>query len=513
MKIALTEAQMQAIERAAIDTGSVSGLELMARAGKAAAVQILGHFTEDECRSAHVLCGPGNNGGDGFAIARNLASDGWDVRVWSLLSPEQLRGNARKMFLDWSQLGPVGQIEDFDNHEQPDSTVVVDAMFGVGLSRPIEYNSRNALAHAMRYKFLVAVDILSGVSSDTGKFMSSEPITLRPSNMTITFQCPKLGHFLGDGGWLSGKVCIVSIGLEEQVGEVLREQRCVRIVDADDIQTNLLIRKFPTQHKYDHGHVLVLSGGKGRGGAGRLAARSALRIGAGLVTLGVTTEAILENAAQLNAVMISEISNPNDLDFVLEDQRINAICAGPGLGVGEGTRELVRRLLSSRRYAVLDADALTAFEECPNELFGILHENAVLTPHLGEFRRLFPELGERLFSDSGFSSVDAVQHAATQASALVLLKGATTVIASPGLDGERWCVAAGQSAPWLATAGSGDVLSGLIAGLMARGFPPLLAARYAAWIHAEAARRFGPGLISEDISEQVPSVLGSLISN
>ena len=513
MKTALTEAQMRLIEHAAIESGSVSGLNLIARAGKAVAVEIHRRCLHNECRSVHVLCGPGNNGGDGFAVASHLVSLGWNVRVWSLAGPERLRGDARKMFLDWSSVGSVGRIEEFTDQEPSDGAIVVDALFGMGLSRPLDQSSCRALERALHYPFLVAVDILSGVSPDTGKFISVVPVPLRSANLTVTFQCPKLGHYLGEGGWLSGDISVVSIGLEEQIDNLMKLQSVARVVYGETIGADRFLRKLPTQHKYDHGHVLVLAGGRGRGGAARLAARSALRIGAGLVTVGVHSDAIVENAAQLNAVMLVEISNPDDLARVLTDQRINSICIGPGLGVNASTRALVRAVLSCLRNTVLDADAITSFEKNPDELFRMLHGHAVLTPHLGEFRRLFPELSKQLTQDMGFSMVDAVRQAAKMASATILLKGATTIIASPGSAPELLPATGTKSAPWLATAGSGDVLAGLLTGLMARGLGTVEAARCAAWIHAEAARRFGPGLISEDIPDQIPGILKDLLAD
>ncbi|MBY6134830.1 NAD(P)H-hydrate dehydratase [Nocardioides marinus] len=263
-------------------------------------------------------------------------------------------------------------------------------------------------------------------------------------------------------------------------------------------------------HKYSHGHALVLSGGHGKSGAARLAARAALRIGAGLVTVGSPRSAMLENAANLTAIMLQQIDGAHGVSELLEDKRFNAVCLGPGLGRGADTQALVMAVLKEKRATVLDADALTRFELKPDALFQILHEGCVLTPHGGEFSKLFPDLAERLDgnADDVFRAlkIEVTREAASRAGCVVLLKGAETVIAAP--DGRCAVNAAtgARAAPWLATAGSGDVLSGFIAGLLARGFEPMEAASSAAYIHVECARSFGPGLISEDLPEQIPTV-------
>lgn len=264
------------------------------------------------------------------------------------------------------------------------------------------------------------------------------------------------------------------------------------------------------QHKYDHGHAVVLSGPPGQGGAARLAARAALRVGAGLVTLGCPLRAVTENAVQLTAIMIRGLDGTAGLAEMLEDERYNALCLGPGLGLGPATGELVRGALKARRGTVLDADALSRFQREPQALFDMLHDNCVLTPHGGEFRRLFPDLAGRMENDDAFSRIDAAREAAMRAGAVVLFKGAETVIAAP--DGRVAVNAAmdERAAPWLATAGAGDVLAGIVCGLMARRLPAYDAAKAGAWLHVEAARAFGPGLIAEDLPEMLPRVFRDL---
>lgn len=267
-------------------------------------------------------------------------------------------------------------------------------------------------------------------------------------------------------------------------------------------------------HKYAHGHALVLGGGVAKGGAARMAARAALRVGAGLVTLAVPPAALQENAARLDAVMLRPLPDAAALTAMLEDARLNALALGMGLGVGGRARELTLAALAARRGAALDADALTSFAEDPGTLFAALHPGCVLTPHGGEFARLFPDIAERLAAapEAGpaFSRADAAREAAARAGCTVLLKGPDTVIADPGGGVLVHGALYGRAAPWLATAGAGDVLAGLIAGLTARGAPPADAAATAAWLHVEAARRAGPGLIAEDLPEALPGVFRDL---
>jgi len=268
--------------------------------------------------------------------------------------------------------------------------------------------------------------------------------------------------------------------------------------------------KHADQHKYDHGHALVMAGPPGHGGAARLAAMAALRVGAGLVTLGCPPEALTENAAQMTSVMVRAIRGSAGLEDALADARLSALCLGPGLGQGTEPRNMVRVALAARRPVVLDADALSSFATAPRALFVLLHGAAVLTPHLGEFARLFPEQAEGLREAGLDDRRAAVRAAAARCGAVVLLKGAVTLAADPAghmvelhLTGER-------AVPWLATAGTGDVLAGLLTGLMARGFSPLQAAEAGTWLHAAAGRAAGPGLIAEDLPGGLPRILAGL---
>jgi hydroxyethylthiazole kinase-like uncharacterized protein yjeF len=274
------------------------------------------------------------------------------------------------------------------------------------------------------------------------------------------------------------------------------------------------LRKSPNDHKYAHGHALILSGGPGRTGAARLAARGALRIGAGLVTLACPQKALWEVAAQVTAIMCRPLDGAPGLVEQLEDERLNALCLGPGMGLGADTQQLVLAALKANRATVLDADALTRFKRDPQVLFDAIHENVVLTPHEGEFKRLFPDISDKLDAPAtkgpAYSKVDATREAAARAGCTILFKGPDTVIA----DQTGRCAinssAYDRAAPWLATAGSGDVLAGFITGLLARGFGPMQAVETAAWLHTECALSFGPGLIAEDLPEELPKVFRAL---
>jgi hydroxyethylthiazole kinase-like uncharacterized protein yjeF len=323
------------------------------------------------------------------------------------------------------------------------------------------------------------------------------------ADLTMSFSAAKPGHYLAQGPAHCGALAVADIGLPVAVTVTAAEDLRLARPDLG------ALAKRNDAHKYDHGHALILAGGAGKGGAARMAARAALRIGAGLVSLGVPGAALQENAAQLNAIMLRRIDDAEALEAALEDARLSAIGMGFGLGVGARTRELCRAALAGRRGVVLDADALTSFAETPEALFVLCHDRVVLTPHGGEFARLFPDLAKRL--EEGASRLEVTRAAAARSGAVVLLKGPDTVISGPRGRARICATVYEEAAPWLATAGAGDVLAGLITGLLARGMEALDAAETGAWVHGACARAFGPGLIAEDLPEQVPGVLRRLL--
>ena len=550
----LTAAQMRTIEQAAIASGKVTGLELMERAGKAVVEAILAKWPlyRDAPQSVLVLCGPGNNGGDGFVVARLLKDLDWDVRVLFLGALDQLPPDARINHDLWLAFGDIEPLTEKNLRRLP-AMLYVDAVFGTGLSRPLDGDAWAVISHMAGRNGdtfndrTISIDAPSGLCLDSGRVLGPAGGAFRPdpgpfAKLTVTFDSPKRGHFLADGPQLCGELVVSDIGLaqwragaDSDLRPALTTLVTRHPVVADrrrflnrDFWFRFLNKPEHGTHKYTHGHALILSGPSGQTGAARLAARGALRIGAGLVTIGCPPDALAEQGAQLTAIMLKPNAIPADLTHILTDRRINALCLGPGMGVSASTRAMVAAALAARapapgpdgtkgpgkgpglRCIVLDADALTSFADNPADLFALCSDNTVLTPHGGEFARLFPDLAEKLAAPAtkgpACSKVDATRKAAARAGCVVLFKGPDTVIAAP--DG-RCAVHAAQydrTAPWLATAGSGDVLAGFITGLMARGFPPVQAAETAVWLHVECARSFGPGLIAEDLPEALPKV-------
>lgn len=484
--------RMRRLEAAAIAAEPALDLALMERAGAAVARAADGLGFAARGRAA-VFCGPGANGGDGYAAARHLAQMGWRATCYALGDPDRAPPNAAEMARRWRAIGPIrpfaaeGPAQNFG--------LIVDALFGAGLARPLDAGLAarwRAIAASGR---VVAVDCPSGLCLATGRDLGAPS----PAELTVTFHRAKPGHYLEDGPDLCGRLSVADIGLAAEDGEDLRLARPERA----------LLAKSGAAHKYDHGHALILGGGVGRGGAARLAARAALRVGAGLVTLAVPSAALIENAARLDAVMLRRLDAPEALGALLQDRRFTALALGPALGLDARARALTLAALGSGRAVALDADALSCFAQNPAALLdACAGRPAVLTPHDGEFARLFPDLAARLAArEAGFGRLEAARAAAARAQAVVLLKGRATVIAAPDGRARLHAACYARAAPWLATAGAGDVLTGLIAGLLARGAPPLDAAETACWLHVEAARAFGPGLIAEDLPEALPAAL------
>lgn len=488
----LSSAQMRAIEQAEIESGATTGMVLMERAGAGVVAAIAAH-RPDAPRRAVVFCGPGNNGGDGYVIARLLHNAGWQVAVWAPLPPAtpDAAVNAKA----WSAHGAVVKVLDPDTL---DGAIVIDALFGLGLARPVAVQFWQPLALAQRRGAqIVAVDILSGVCADTGQVRAEGAYLPRGADLTVTFQTPKPGHMLLPGGAMAGALRCVDIGLGAWVAGLAQGADVLR----DAVACDLAALRKGSSHKFAHGHALVLSGGVGQGGAARLAARAVLRVGAGLVTLGCPPAAVIENAARLDAVMLRPVADVQALLRLLEDRRLTALCAGPGLGMTARTSRLLGAVLQARRPVVLDADALSLIARDP-DLRALVHSVCVLTPHAGEFARLWPGLG-----GDGLAKTEATFRAAQEIGAIVLFKGVDTVIASPGGAVSIHASLRDRAAPWMATAGAGDVLAGLICGLMARGFDPHQAACLGARLHVDCALAFGPGLIAEDLPEMLPAVL------
>ncbi|WP_375454916.1 NAD(P)H-hydrate dehydratase [uncultured Methylobacterium sp.] len=492
----LTVEAMARVDAAAV-AGGVPGIALMRAAGAAVAERARAHLPPGG--RVLVLCGPGNNGGDGFVAARLLAQAGHAVDLALLGSRAALSGDAGLAAAAWD-----GAVADLAGADPARADLVIDALFGAGLSRPVAAAPRDAIERVAAFgRPVLAVDVPSGLDGDTGAVRG---IALRAVE-TVTFVALKPGHLLQPGRALCGRLHVADIGTGAAALAAGLSAGAPLFRNGPELWAAAFPRLTDASHKYTRGHALVLSGPATRTGAARLAARGALRVGAGLVTLASPEGALAENAAHLAAIMLRACENADDLDDLLTDARINAVLAGPGLGVGEAARDRVAVAAAVGRGLVLDADALTSFSGQAALLAAHIVDGeakAVLTPHAGEFARLFA--GTDAVADVG--KLAQARRAAAITGAVVVLKGADTVVAAP--DGRA--AINDHATPWLGTAGSGDVLAGLIAGLLAQGMAPFEAAAAAVWLHGDAGLRHGPGLIAEDIPELMPAVLAGLLA-
>lgn len=510
----LTTTQMAKADRLAAESG-VPTLDLMENAGRSVAdvaVKMASELHRPNARIV-VLCGPGNNGGDGFVAARHLRDRGFDVRVFLLGERTALKGDAAEMARRWPLPLRPASVDVLQS-----MNIVIDGLFGAGLSRPLEGVAAELVKSVNASGIpVIAIDVPSGLNGTTGEH--SGPVI--QAQKTVTFFRKKTGHLLMPGRTLCGDVIVAQIGIPDRVLETVKPT-------IHENGSQLWLKSFPWPknggHKYDRGHAVVVTGPAQQTGATRLGARGALRIGAGLVTMVGSATATAVNAAHLTAIMVRIVEGQTALAEFLKDSRRNAVLIGPGASVGADTAAEVLAVLKSSAAAVLDADALTSFvakgddavraeggmgflarngdeEISPDTLFAAIKERSapvVVTPHEGEFKRLFGELQG--------SKVDRACAASAKSGAIVILKGTDTVISAP--DGR--CVINANAPPWLATAGSGDVLAGFVLGLLAQHMPAFEAACAAVWLHGECARRFGIGLIAEDLPEMLPHVLRDL---
>ncbi|OYW77757.1 MAG: bifunctional ADP-dependent NAD(P)H-hydrate dehydratase/NAD(P)H-hydrate epimerase [Verrucomicrobia bacterium 12-59-8] len=473
----LTVSQMSESDSLTVAAGT-SAIVLMENAGRAVAQEIIRRSRP--CRVS-VLCGPGNNGGDGFVAARHLAEAGWPVRVALLGTREHLTGEARYHAEQWLE-----SIEPMNAAVLDKAELVVDAIFGAGLSRALEGAAADTLAAAASLKIpIVAIDVPSGLMGDTGEVLGSMAAVF-----TVTFFRKKPGHLLLPGRMLCGEVVVADIGIAASTLEVINP-------NTFENDPALWLAEMPRLgdggNKYTRGHALIC-GGYPVTGASRMAARAASRAGAGLTTIAVPEIAFPIYAGALTSIMVHPLVKPEDVDLLLEDHRFTAFLVGPGCGAGLLTQDHARKMLATGLPTVIDADAITAFQDEPTQLDAAIVGPCVLTPHDGEFRRLFDTAGDKL---------TRTRAAAHRSGAIIVLKGSDTVITAP--DGRS--IINTNAPPTLATAGAGDVLSGIVLGLLAQGMDPFLAAAAAVWMHGAAATEFGPGLIAEDLADLLPGVL------
>ena len=489
----LTPTEMATADRKTIESGT-PGIELMENAGRGVA-DVVAKIAPNSNRII-VLAGPGNNGGDGFVAARILKGFGYAVEVGLLDLPKNIKGDAKLAFNEMKKFGI--NVQKLSTQIVNDGDIFIDALFGAGLSRKIDgFAAELIMAINDSGKPVVAVDLPSGIDGKTGKELG---IAFKASE-TVTFFRKKLGHLLYPGRGNCGNISVIDIGIPVSV---LNSIEPSVFCNQKELWQDQIPQFKETGHKYDRGHAVVYSGPIQATGAARLCAEAALRVGAGLVTLATPPSALVVNASQLTAVMVKSVADVDESKQLLSDKRLNTVAIGPGFGVGTKTVEFVLSILNGDQSVVLDADGLTSFSEVPTNLFAQIKKfpsrEVVLTPHEGEFSRLFGDCDSE-------NKVDCARHAAKISQAVVVLKGADTVIAHP----EGKCVINENAPPWLATAGSGDVLAGIICGLLAQSVPAFYAACIGVWIHGEVARELGPGLISEDLLFGLRSIINGLL--
>lgn len=474
----ITVAQMRAIDEASAKAGVPTRM-LMENAGRAVAEAIVRRFPQ---QPVSVLCGPGANGGDGWVAARLLRDMGWPVRVDTLVPREALKGDAADAAAAWKgDAFPLGDAA-------PDAKLYVDALFGAGLSRALE-GAAARLAVALAPECVVAVDVPSGLDGDTG--LAHDGLCFEAA-LSVTFVRRKPAHVLMPARALCGEIVVADIGAPESV---------VAAQGISLFENSPLLWSLPwpeaDAHKHERGHVIAVSGGRAQTGAARLSARAALRVGAGLVTVLSPPDALDENAAQLTAIMVREAAD--EAAYAQAARTAQSLVIGPAFGTSDAHYKCLLASIEAtpRCPLVLDADALTLLSPITHGF----NSNDVMTPHVGEFRRAFPGI----YSQSE-TRIDAARAAAAYARCVVLLKGPDTVIAAP--DGRAIVNTTGT--PFMATAGAGDVLAGMIAGFIAQGMESFKAAAAAAWLHGKIGEALGAGLIAKDLTEGLPLILNSL---
>ncbi len=523
----LSPKEMQKIDKDAIKSG-ISGYNLMENAGRSVAKEIVSKFRKTKVL---VLCGPGNNGGDGFVVARILSEIGWEVSVASV-NISKLKGDAEKARLSYKHNISSIISKDIDvilnkRRIQKDKNksvnsscrdtiktndlligkqipqhskiapnlLVIDAIFGTGLNKIIKGDLAEVIEKINKSNALVvAVDIPSGINGENGEVMG---VAIK-ADITLTFTRKKLGLVLMPGKMNAGEVITTDIGIPE---EIINKQK----FSIYENSPNLWISSFPfpepQDNKYTRGHVVVASGGVDCTGAACLASISALRCGAGLVTVLSPKEALSIYASKLNSVMAKPFRNIKEFVQFISDKHKNVIVLGPGNGANEETAEKVKKALSLKKTCVIDADAISAFAGRGRSLFKMIKSPVVLTPHEGEFARIFDIKGDK---------IKRAKDAAKKSNADIVLKCTDTIIEAH----DNRIVINTCATPNLATAGTGDVLSGIIAGLLAQRMDPFEAACAGVYLHSQAAKEFGIGLIAEDMPQILPAVLNGLkISN
>lgn len=491
----LTPEEMGNADHLAATLNREDSFKLMERAGQAIADIVLNDYRQ--CRKIAVLCGPGNNGGDGYMAAHILKSHGFEPTIFALGTP-RAGSDAEKAAALWGAKHLA-----FDNFSSPqDFDVVIDALYGAGLDRPLEQSLQEKLKRLNESGIpVIAVDLPSGVFGQNGA-IKGEAVK---ASKTVTFFRLKPGHVCYPGRLQCGEIRLADIGIPEKVLETIKPTRFINFL-------SLWLKNWPEldydTHKYRRGHAVVFSGHQSSTGAARLAAHAAARSGAGLVTIVSPEDALLVHEMHLTSIMLKEMGSDTEILDFLENRKVRSVILGPAFGSLERALSIIKIvLLKSKIFTlVLDADALTAMAGKGEEIFALIKQspvNVILTPHEGEFQRVFPSVAHM----EDLSRIEKAAKAATVSGSVVVYKGADTIIASP--DGRLAVNVNGT--PFLATAGAGDVLSGIIGGLSAPKMLPFEAACAGAFLHARCAEHFGHGMIAEDIVSAIPLVLSETI--
>ena len=485
----LTGAQMRAAENAAFARGLPS-FEAMRRAGFAVADAIIARWPASTAGQVHVLCGPGNNGGDGFIVAETLRTAGYQVTIHAVRARSDYAGDAARAAASWQgdvrkpDPGLLGALEG--------PAIVVDALFGIGLDRALEGEVADLIEAVNASSALViAVDIASGVQADDGRIMG----VAIDADLTVTFGWRKCGHLLQPGAAKCGEVLVADVGF---TAADLSAAEAACSLNAPALWASTYPTPGPTDHKYQRGHAIIVGGGV-MTGAARLAARAARRVGIGLLTLAVAPEAWAIYAGDQPGAIVRPVGDLSAFAAIAGDDRVSALLVGSGLEPDGDTRDLVRTCIAEGRPTVIDGGGLTVL--AGTDILSAGHAEIVLTPHEGEFGRLFPDLVAHA------SKIDRGLEAARRTGCVVVLKGSDTVIAAP--DGGS--IVSGGAPATLATAGSGDVLAGIITGLLGLRLPAFQAAAMGVWLHAQAAEGFGSGLIAEDLPDRLPAALAKAL--
>lgn len=479
----LSASEMSKTEAAAIADGTPA-FQLMQNAGHAVAQEIMSCL--EPCETL-ILCGPGNNGGDGFITAAQLKKNGWPVRVACLAKKSELKGLSAQAAKMWD--GPIESLN--SNLSVHQTKLIVDAIFGTGFKGGLDPETLTLFEKIKARKIgVVAIDLPSGINASTGAVAAG----ILSAQLTVTFGRKKVAHVLHSSKFLCGRIILSNIGIGD--GHVMTAQSSLF-----ENHPALWLRDFPlptpSSHKYDRGHALIY-GGDHRPGAAILAAMAAQRAGSGVVSFATTPDMHSFYLAARASIMTDSLQDDDALKALLRDERKTALVIGCGAGTDARLEKSVMTALSFNKAVVLDGDVFTVFKDKTDKLFPALHARHVLTPHSGEFERLFPSLqGDKIAK---------ARAAAKLSGAIVVLKGADTVIAAP--DGAA--VIQHDSPSVLATAGSGDVLAGLIGGFAAQGMSSFMAASAAVWLHAEAGRKQGLGLVAEDIISNTSQCLNAL---